>query len=90
MSVIRSSTICTTCLSRTQAARSLGLDAQSPIVALLPGSRRQELRSLLPMMLAAFQRIQQRLPRRTGIIPVAPTLAMDEVQRLPDPLPHAS
>jgi len=68
--------------SATQAAHSLGLDAQSPIVALLPGSRRQELHNLLPMMLAAFQRIQQRLPQAQGIIPVAPTLTMDEVQLL--------
>jgi len=68
--------------SAAQAAHSLGLDAQAPIVALLPGSRRQELHSLLPMMLAAFQRIQQRLPQAQGIIPVAPTLTMDEVQLL--------
>jgi lipid-A-disaccharide synthase len=65
----------------TQAAHSLGLNAQTPIVALLPGSRRQELRSLLPTMLAAFQRIRQRLPGVQGILPVAPTLAMDEVRQ---------
>ena len=65
-----------------QAAHSIGLDAQHPIVALLPGSRRQELRRLLPTMLAAFQRIWQRLPQAQGIIPVAPTLAMDEVQQM--------
>ena len=64
-----------------QAARRLGLDAQAPIIALLPGSRRQELRSLLPTMLTAFQRIKQHLPHTQGIIPVAPTLAMDEVQQ---------
>lgn len=64
-----------------QAAHSLGLDAQAPIIALLPGSRYQELRSLLPTMLAAFQRIRQRLPHVQGIIPVAPTLAMDTVQQ---------
>ncbi len=64
-----------------QAARRLGLDAQAPIIALLPGSRRQELCSLLPTMLTAFQRIQQHLPHTQGIIPVAPTLAMDEVQQ---------
>jgi len=68
--------------SAAHAAHSLGLDAQYPIVALLPGSRRQELHDLLPMMLAAFQRIQQRLPQAQGIIPVAPTLALDEVQLL--------
>jgi len=66
----------------THAAHSLGLDAQYPIVALLPGSRRQELRSLLPTMLAAFQRVRQRLPQAQGIIPVAPTLALDEVQQI--------
>jgi lipid-A-disaccharide synthase len=64
-----------------QAARSLGLDTQAPIIALLPGSRHQELRCLLPTMLAAFQRVRQRLPRVQGILPVAPTLAMDEVQQ---------
>jgi lipid-A-disaccharide synthase len=67
--------------STAQAAHSLGLNAQYPIVALLPGSRRQELHRLLPIMLAAFQRIRQRLPQAQGIIPVAPTLAMDEVQQ---------
>jgi len=72
-----------------QAARSLGLDPQQPIVALLPGSRCQELHHLFPIMLAAFQRIQQRLPRVQGIVPVAPTLPLAEVQQwLPrQPLP---
>jgi lipid-A-disaccharide synthase len=74
--------------SAVQAAHSLGLDAQQPIIALLPGSRRQELQRLLPMMLAAFQRIQQRLPQAQGIIPVAPTLSMDEVQQLLAHYPH--
>lgn len=65
-----------------QAAQTLGLDTQYPIMALLPGSRRQELRRLLPPMLAAFQRVQQRLPSLQGIIPVAPTLSMEEVQQM--------
>ena len=65
-----------------QAAQTLGLDARYPIMALLPGSRRQELRRLLPPMLAAFQRVQRRLPSLQGIIPVAPTLAMEEIQQM--------
>ena len=65
-----------------QAAQTLGLDVRSPIMALLPGSRRQELRRLLPPMLAAFQRVQRRLPSLQGIIPVAPTLTMEEIQPL--------
>jgi lipid-A-disaccharide synthase len=66
----------------TRAAQILGLDAQHPIVALLPGSRRQELRRLLPPMLAALQRVQQRLPSLQGVIPVAPTLTTEEVQHI--------
>lgn len=65
-----------------QAAQTLGLDARYPMMALLPGSRRQELRRLLPPMLAAFQLVQRRLPSLQGIIPVAPTLAMEEVQQM--------
>lgn len=65
-----------------QAAQSLGLDARYPIMALLPGSRRQELRRLLPPMLAALQRVQQRLPTLQGIIPVAPTLSMESIQHM--------
>ncbi len=65
-----------------QAAQTVGLDARYPIMALLPGSRRQELRRLLPPMLAAFQRVQRRLPSLQGIIPVAPTLPMEEIQQM--------
>src|SRR5262245_40741433 len=65
-----------------QAAQTLGLDARYPIMALLPGSRRQELRRLLPTMLAAFQRVQQRLPTLQGIIPVAQTLTVAEIQQM--------
>lgn len=65
-----------------QAARTLGLDATRPIVALLPGSRTQELRRLLVPMLAALCHIRRRLPQIQGILPVAPTVAWQEVQRL--------
>lgn len=51
--------------------RALGLDAERPIVALLPGSRRREVVSLLPPMLEALWRVRQRLPAVQGVIPVA-------------------
>ncbi len=66
------------------AAQTLGLDARAPIVALLPGSRRQEMQHLLPTMLAAFQRIAARVPRVQGVLPVAPGLSMAEVQQMRD------
>lgn len=42
--------------------RELGLDPQRPLVALLPGSRLQEVRALLPMMVAAVHHARQTVP----------------------------
>ena len=65
---------------RSQAAQTLGLDAQRPIVALLPGSRRREVEFLLEPMLAALTLIRQDLPEVQSVLPVAPTVS-DTVQR---------
>ena len=62
-----------------QAAEMCGLDSRRPTVALLPGSRRQEIQRLLPPMLKAFQLITERLPHTQGVLPVAPTLQLAEV-----------
>ena len=59
---------------RDQAARTLGLDAKRPIVALLPGSRRREVECLLEPMLAALRLIRDGLPGAQGVLPVAPTV----------------
>lgn len=68
--------------SADQAAQSLGLDTERPIVALLPGSRRQEIRRLLAPMLVALGRMRQQLPLVQGILPVAPTVAGQDVERI--------
>lgn len=68
-----------------QAAQALGLNPQAPIIAILPGSRRQEMQRLLPPMLAAFQHITASLPAVQGILPVASGLALEEVQRMVAP-----
>ena len=60
---------------RSQAAQTLELDAQRPIVALLPGSRRREVELLLEPMLAALSLIRHDLPEVQGVLPVAPTVA---------------
>jgi lipid-A-disaccharide synthase len=65
-----------------QAAQALQLDPEKPILALLPGSRQQELRHLLPTMLNALQCIQRRVPQIQGVLPVAPTLPMATVQAI--------
>ncbi|MGE3537005.1 MAG: lipid-A-disaccharide synthase [Candidatus Tectimicrobiota bacterium] len=66
------------------AAQQLGLNPQAPIVALLPGSRRQEVQALLPVMLEACQRIVAHCPQVQGVLPVAPGLDLEDMQRLLD------
>ncbi len=68
--------------SATEAATGLGLEASRPIVALLPGSRSQELRRLLPPMLEALGMMQQAVTTLQAVLPVAPTIARAEVERL--------
>jgi len=63
-----------------QAAERCGLDSQRPILALLPGSRRQEIHRLLPPMLQAFALVKARVPQLQGVLPVAPTIQLPEVQ----------
>jgi lipid-A-disaccharide synthase len=64
-----------------QAAAACGLDARQPIVAMLPGSRRQEVCHLLPPILEAFRQIKHRLPQVQGLLPVAPTVPLAEIQQ---------
>ena len=47
--------------TREQARKSLGIDGQTKAIALLPASRRQEIKYLLPVMFAAAKQIQDSL-----------------------------
>ena len=49
---------------RAAARRALGLDAERPLVLLLPGSRRNEVRTTLPLQLAAARRAARARPAR--------------------------
>lgn len=55
--------------SRQEACRALGLSPGAPVLLLLPASRRQELRYLLPPMVAAAAILQKRHPDLQVIIP---------------------
>ncbi|HEX2454547.1 MAG TPA: lipid-A-disaccharide synthase [Vicinamibacterales bacterium] len=57
---------------------SIGLSASKPIVALLPGSRRNELRAILPGLVDAAKRIRERRPDVQFVVARAPHL-MDEL-----------
>ncbi len=55
--------------TRQEARRTLGLEADAPVLLLLPASRRQELRYLLPPMAAAVALLQRRLPDLQVLMP---------------------
>lgn len=48
-----------------------GLDPARPVVALLPGSRRSEVRALLPSLLGAAKLLARRTPRPQFVVPAA-------------------
>jgi lipid-A-disaccharide synthase len=54
---------------RAEARRQLGLEADAPVLLLLPASRRQELRYLLPPMAAAAAELQHRHPALEVLVP---------------------
>ncbi|HET9783806.1 MAG TPA: lipid-A-disaccharide synthase [Terriglobales bacterium] len=65
---------------------SLGLDAAAELVALLPGSRRRELHYHLPVLCETARRLHAER-HVEFLLPVAPTLSLDEVRdAIPPPL----
>ena len=64
-------------ISRDEFLRGIGLNPRDPVVALLPGSRRNELKQLLPDMVRAAALITAAVPDAQFIIPRAPHLDDD-------------
>ena len=56
---------------RSQARANLGLDSSELIVTLLPASRQQEIKYLLPVMCEAAQQILQQIPSVKFLLPVS-------------------
>jgi len=59
---------------RADVRRTLGLEGEATVVALLPGSRRQELRRIWPAMLDAARTMRAHVPGVQFVVPVAPTV----------------
>lgn len=57
----------------------LGLAADAPTLALLPGSRMSEIRRLLPTMVSAAKQLAAERPGLQIVVPVAPTIPRQEV-----------
>ena len=70
-------------LSRAEARRSLNLRENSPVIGLMPGSRRREVDRLLPVMLAVARHIRESLPDCQFILPLAPSIQPESLPRMP-------
>jgi lipid-A-disaccharide synthase len=66
-------------LDRRAAREALSLPADPPVAALLPGSRRGELRRVLPLQLAVARVLHARDPRLVFVLPRATTLDEESV-----------
>ncbi|MBO0722870.1 MAG: lipid-A-disaccharide synthase [Blastocatellia bacterium] len=62
------------------------LDPQKPIVALLPGSRHSEIKYILEPLLAAARILNRSHPELQFALPLAKTLARDEVEAKSGPI----
>ncbi len=67
-------------LSPDEALSYFGLTNDRPIIGLMPGSRKSEIKYILPIVLASAQQIQQRLKNVQFILPVASTLGKQSIQ----------
>lgn len=69
-------------LSRTETYAFFKAKSDQPIVLLLPGSRNQEINTLLPVMLAAGEKIVEQVPDCQFFLPVASTISREMLQNI--------
>lgn len=62
------------------AIKGFRLSPQSPIIAILPGSRKGEMARLLPLFLSCAERLKQCHPNAQFILPLASNFNKDEIQ----------
>jgi lipid-A-disaccharide synthase len=60
----------------------MGFTDGCPIVGLLPGSRREEVRNLLPLMIKAVEILYSHYPKIRCVLAMAPTISADLVESL--------
>jgi lipid-A-disaccharide synthase len=65
-----------------KARTELGLDQAGPTIALLPGSRKEEVTNLLPLMIEAAERIRSRYEHLKCVLPRASTIPSELIEGL--------
>ena len=68
--------------SREDTLQKFGLDPSKNIIGLLPGSRKNEIFSLLPEMLGAAEIISRNFPDLQFILPLAPAYEKDDISSI--------
>jgi len=58
----------------------LKLDANHPVIGLVPGSRSKEIETLLPDMLGAARQLHARYPQARFVLPVAPDITDAQIE----------
>jgi len=66
--------------SRQEDLERFGLDANRPVVGVLPGSRANEIKRMLPVMLDTVQLLAQREPQMQFVLPQADSVSDDVLQ----------
>ncbi|MBP2645986.1 MAG: Lipid-A-disaccharide synthase [Firmicutes bacterium] len=69
-------------MTKEEAYRHFGADAEKPVILLMPGSRRQEINTLLPVMLEACEIIRKQVAGCQFFLPVASTISRDSLQEM--------
>jgi lipid-A-disaccharide synthase len=69
-------------LDGTKARKELGLHQASPVLALLPGSRKEEVTNLLPVMVEAAKRIRSKHTHLKCLLPRASTVPVELLERI--------
>lgn len=68
--------------SKTEFCSKYGIDPERPIIGLMPGSRRGEVRLILPIMMDSAMIISKETPGAEFILPAAPTIEDEEIKNI--------
>jgi lipid-A-disaccharide synthase len=80
--------VCPPVGSRIQAARFMGINTDGPVIGLLPGSRSDEIRNLMPAMAGTARMLLRRYPKLHCVLPLASTVDEEFVRSfVPKDLP---
>ena len=66
-------------VSRADFRKSLGIPAETPLISLLPGSRRVELKFMVPELLSAAEHVLKTRPDARFLMPLAPARSREEI-----------